>query len=166
MLSLVMRPHASMGDGRLARQTVFIKQSSVKRDALPKRLLGGNSHRRVSGKNARVAATRGGVTAASGKPQEANESYRFEEMCTTTMIAAVSASALFVRPSETARPATSSPRRKNPSRARDGRRLVPLACRFSSSVSQCRRFGDEISSFFFSFSPRVSSASRPPTSRD
>ena len=113
MLSLTMRPHASMGDGRLARQTVFIKQSTVKRDALPRRLLGGNSsHRRVSGKNARVAATRGGIIAASEKAQEANEPYRFEEMCTTTMIAAVSASALFVRPSETARPANSSRARK------------------------------------------------------
>ena len=112
MLSLVIRPHAAMGDARLARQTVFIKRSSVKRDALPRRLLGGNSHRSVSGKNARPAATRGGITAASGKQQEANEPYRFEELCTTTMIAAVSASALFVRPSETARPANSSRARK------------------------------------------------------
>ena len=113
MLSLTIRPHVSMGDGRLARQTVFIKQSTVKRDGLPRRLLGGNSsHRRVSGKNARVAATRGEIIAASEKAQEANEPYRFEEMCTTTMIAAVSASALFVRPSETARPANSSRERK------------------------------------------------------
>lgn len=104
MLSLAMRPHAAMGEGRLARQTVFIKQSSVKRDALPRRLLGGNSHRRVSGKNARVAATRGGITAASGEQQEANEPYRFEEMCTTTLIAAVSASALLVRPADATPP--------------------------------------------------------------
>ena len=116
MLSLAIRPHAAMGDARLARQTVFIKRSSVKRDALPRRLLGGNSHRSVSGKNAHPAATRGGITAASGKQQEANEPYRFEETSTTTLIAAVSVSALLVRPSGTARPPTSCPT-KNPSRA-------------------------------------------------
>ena len=50
------------------------------------------------GENARPAATRGGITAASGKQQEANEPYRFEETSTTTLIAAVSVSALLVRP--------------------------------------------------------------------
>jgi len=116
MLSLAIRPHAAMGDARLARQTLFIKRSSVKRDALPRRLLGGNSHRSVSGKNARPAGARGGITAASGKQQEANEPYRFEETSTTTLIAAVSVSALLVRPSGTARPPTSCPT-KNPSLA-------------------------------------------------
>ena len=117
MLSLAIRPHAAMDDARLARQTLFIKRSSVKRDALPRRLLGGNSHRSVSGKNARPAATRGGITAASGKQQEANEPYRFEETSTTTLIAAVSVSALLVRPSGTARPPTSCPTKNPRSRA-------------------------------------------------
>ena len=142
MLSLAMRPHAAMGDGRLARQTVFIKQSSVKRDALPRRLLGGNSHRRVSGKNARVAATRGGITAASGEQQEANEPYRFEEMCTTTLIAAVSASALFVRPADATPPRP--PREKS--------EPLPVAeTDDASSPSRAVFFFFTREDFFFSF---------------
>ena len=138
MLSLAMRPHAAMGEGRLARQTVFIKQSSVKRDALPRRLLGGNSHRRVSGKNARVAATRGGITAASGEQQEANEPYRFEEMCTTTLIAAVSASALLVRPADATPPRP--PREKSEPVAETDDASSPSRAVFLFFYSHARRF--------------------------
>ena len=145
MLSLAIRPHAAMGDARLARQTVFIKRSSVKRDALPRRLLGGNSHRSVSGKNAHPAATRGGITAASGKQQEANEPYRFEETSTTTLIAAVSVSALLVRPSGTARPPTSCPT-KNPSRA--PKRTTPRPPRVPILFFDAKRF--RVFGFFFS----------------
>lgn len=143
-----------MDDARLARQTLFIKRSSVKRDALPRRLLGGNSHRSVSGKNARPAATRGGITAASGKQQEANEPYRFEETSTTTLIAAVSVSALLVRPSGTARPPTSCPT-KNP-RSRAPKRTTPRPPRvpilfffFTRNAKRFRVFGFFLGKSFF-----------------
>jgi hypothetical protein len=145
MFSLAMQPHAAMGHERLVRQTLFIKRSVVKRGALPRRLFGGNSYRGMSGKNTRVAATPREAADEKNEHEIERESYRFEEMCTTTLIAAVSASAFLVRPGETAtRPPTLGPLEKDPTLAekkRTSRR--PPRCRFFPKTP------DEKASYFF-----------------
>ena len=56
MLSLAIRPHAAMGDGKLARQTLFIKRQAVKRDGRRLFSPGGDETRWMSRENTRVAA--------------------------------------------------------------------------------------------------------------
>ena len=85
-----------------------------------------------------VAATRGGITAASGEQQEANEPYRFEEMCTTTLIAAVSASALLVRPAHATPPRP--PREKSEPVVETDDASSPSRAVFLFFYSHARRF--------------------------
>ena len=129
MLSLATRPHAAMGDERLTRQTVFIKRSSVKRDALPRRLLGGNSHRSVSGKT-RAPPRRAGESpprvGSSRKPTSRTDSKRRPPRPSSRP--SPSPPSWYVR--QEPRDPPPRPRRKIRAERRNGRRLVPLACRF------------------------------------
>ena len=147
MLSLAIRPHAAMGDARLARQTVFIKQSSVKRDALPRRLLGGNSHRSVSGKNARPPRRAGESpprVGSSRKPTSRTDSKRRPPRPSSRP--SPSPPSWYVR--QEPRDPPPRPRRKIRAERRNGRRLVPLACRFFFSTRN--DFGFRVFGFFFS----------------
>ena len=95
MLSLAMRPHAVMGDGTLARRTVFIKNSQrVDRDTLARTMRAPAASRRGC-RGVRAAAPSSPPRPCADAPDDSVHRARS---------AALAASAMLVRPPSSARP--------------------------------------------------------------
>lgn len=105
MLSLAMRPHAVMGDGTLARRTVFIKNSQrVDRDTLARTMRAPAASRRGC-RGVRAAAPSSPPRPCADAPDDSVHRARS---------AALAASAMLVRPPSSARARAAPPGRNVP----------------------------------------------------
>ena len=132
MLSLAMRPHAVMGDGTLARRTVFIKNSQrVDRDTLARTMRAPAASRRGC-RGVRAAAPSSPPRPCADAPDDSVHRARS---------AALAASAMMVRPPSSARP------RRAPGAKRPRAGVTPLRAFFSGEppIRRARRVARRVS---------------------
>jgi len=152
MLSLAMRPHAVMGDGTLARRTVFIKNSQrVDRDTLARTMRAPAASRRGC-RGVRAAAPSSPRRPCADAPDDSVHRARS---------AALAASAMLVRSPSSARAPAPRPRGET-----SPRRCYPPPCVFSGEppIRRARRVARRVSASRLAALPsRLQSSSAPPS---